>query len=382
MTYQPGSGQQGYGQYGGYSQSGHQEGAGYGQQPGYDQQGQGQQGQGQQGYGQQPTYGQQYPQNYGQQQYPQNYGQQQYPQNYGQQQYPQNYGQQQYPQNYGQQQYPQGYGQYGSTAPKPQGQGLPANIGQLLAIAVAAVAGVNAIVSFWNLGAYLPYMAFIALLSVLTLHPRIETKIFVPVIAASAVAVAITDIFAVIHTASRGSEFIANSGIDYTQLVLSLIVAALAVFWLLLVLDFVKAAPDTASPATERAGAADATPQTQVMSQAPEAQGDAQSSSAGYGDAQAPGQAQSASPYGDAYGTSGSSSTQPGYGSSSAAQPGYGASAYGSSQAAPASPGGYSATAGASETSADYTAGARPAAQGGSEDATTAINKPEQSGGH
>ncbi|WAC54450.1 DUF5336 domain-containing protein [Gordonia sp. SL306] len=345
MTYQPGSGQQGYGQYGGYSQSGHQEGAGYGQ-PGYDQQGQGQQGQGQQGYGQQPTYGQQYPPNYGQQQYPQNYGQQQYPQNYGQQypQNPQGYGQQQYPQN------PQGYGQYGSpAAPKPQGQGLPGNIGQLLAIAVAAVAGVDAIVSFWNLGAYLPYMAFIALLAVLTLHPKIDTKIFVPVIAAAAVGTAITDIFAVIHTASRGSEFIANSGIDYTQLVLSLIVAALAVFWLSIVLDLVKVAPAIGGTAASADAAA---PTTQVP---------AQTQSSAYGDAQ----------------TSA-------YGAATTQQPTYDPSAYTHVPSSPTSSPGYSPTVGASEAGASAGYSPERSAQAGDSgsEATTKLNKPEQSSGH
>ncbi|MGC4962525.1 hypothetical protein [Gordonia sp. DT101] len=345
MTYQPGSGQQGYGQqgygqYGGYSQSGHQEGAGYGQ-PGYDQQGQGQQ-----GYGQQPTYGQQYPQNY---------GQQQYPQNYGQQQYPQNYGQQQYPQNYGQQQNPQGYGQYGSpAAPKPQGQGLPANVGQLLAIAVAAVAGVDAIVSFWNLGAYLPYMAFIALLAVLTLHPKIETKFFVPVIAAAAVGTAITDIFAVIHTASRGSEFIANSGIDYTQLVLSLIVAALAVVWLSIVLDLVKVAPAVGGTGGTAASADAASPTTHVPAQAP--------SSAAYGDAQ----------------TSA-------YGAATAQQPTYDPSAYTQVPSSPtSSPSGYSPTVGASEAgaSAGYTPERSAQAGESGSEATTKLNRPDQSSGH
>ncbi|MEE4024237.1 hypothetical protein V1Y59_14220 [Gordonia sp. PKS22-38] len=368
MTYQQGGyGQHGQGQQQGYGQQGY---PGYGQQGGAGQQGAGQQGYpgygqhgaGQQGYGQ-PDSGaaQQGQSGYGQYGYGQpDAGQQGYGQpGYGQQ-YP-GYGQQpqQYPQQgYGQQYPQQGYGQYGYSAPKPAGQGLPANIGQLLAIAVGSIAAVDALVSFWNLGAYLPYLVFIAVLSLLTLHPKVQTTLAVPVIAAGALATVISQLYDVIYTATKGGRVITNSGVDYAQLTLSLIVAAVAVFWLLVTFGMVKVA--TAEDAA--AASATAPEQPQTGSQAAVAP-----QTAAFGDAQS-------AAYGSSTATSGA-----------ATQHTYDPSVYSQSSQQAASPGpsSYTPSAGAAEsTSPSAPAPGYPSAGEGSGEATTKINRPDQQSGH
>ncbi|MGV9824119.1 hypothetical protein [Gordonia sp. NPDC003429] len=356
-------------------------GPGYGQQPGSGQ-----------GYGPpQGGYPQAGPQGYDPAAYPQSYPQQQQP-SYGQQPaqgneqpYGQGYGQYGYGQQPGQPGYGQyGYGQYGYGAPqKPAGQGLPSNIGFILAIAVAAVCALNVLLGFWKHSYFLGTGVTLATLALLTLAPKLSDKVLVPVLTAFAAGVTVDKIDDVIRTATSDSaEYLPSEYqvgvIGYLQLVLCLIITAIAVFWLLVVLGVFKVAP-AAGAATETAPGVDV---PQAAAQSAVAQPGATESAQSYAQAPAPG-------YGDAQ----SGAQQPSYDPSAYA--GYGQQGYGYTPGASATPSGPSSSAStaSASTSSDATSGAQPAeapsnpAYGGTagegahtEHTTTVFQKPGQHG--
>ena len=355
MSYQPGgsgfgasdSGQ-GYGQQAG-QQAGYPQ-AGSGQrssdqqgssqqgpsQQGSSPQGYGQQAAGQYGYGQTGGYGQQAAGGYGQ---TQGYGQQSYgQQGYGQQEY----GQSGYPQSgysqpgYGQADYNQyGQGQYGYGAtPKPVSQGLPANTSLFLAIALSVLAVLNLFVGFWSYGSGLSLGVIVIALSLLAaLFPsKVAVNALVPVLAALTGADAITRIYSLIHTSLTDVSNYANYGVtapsssweDYVQMVISLLIAGLAIFWLLIVLGAVKLAPapgaDTTTGSVPAGSTVSAVEQTTVVAETtPATQAYGQATATGYGDARASGKAQA--PVASTPAAAGSATPSP-----SAA--GYGQSAY------------------------------------------------------
>lgn len=218
--------------------------------------GYGQQQYGQQGYGQQPQqYGQQ---GYGQQQY----GQQ--PQQYGQQ--PQQYGQYQQGQYQQQGQYGQGY-----QAPKPPSQGLPANIGHILAFVVIGISALVALFSLFDHGNYLSLAISFVVLAILPViaADKIEARFVVPVIAALSAGALVSHIYMLIYSAVKSSDspyYPSSTVWDYLQLVLLLLLTAAAIFWLLIAIGKAKVAPagSVAAAAPDAAPTAAAAPAEQA----------------------------------------------------------------------------------------------------------------------
>ena len=252
-------------------------------------------------------------------------------QGYGQQGYGQQSG---YPQSgysqpgYGQSDYNQyGQGQYGyGAAPKPASQGLPANISFILAIALCALAALNLFIGFWSYGSGLSSGIIVIALSLLAaLFPnKVAVNALVPVLAAWTSADAVTRIYSIIRSAVSDAQNYANYGgyvpastswQDYVQLVLALLIAGLAILWLLVVLDAVKVAPAPGAAATTGSVPTGATvtavEQTTIVAEStPATQAYGQATTTGYGDAQASGKAQApvaSSPAGSHSPASGSS---------------------------------------------------------------------------
>ena len=203
-----------------------------------------------------------------------------------------------------------------------------------LAIALSVLAVLNLFVGFWSYGSGLSLGVIVIALSLLAaLFPsKVAVNALVPVLAALTGADAITRIYSLIHTSLTDVSNYANYGVtapsssweDYVQLVISLLIAGLAIFWLLIVLGAVKLAPAPGADATTGSVPAGSTvtavEQTTVVAETtPATQAYGQATATGYGDAQASGKAQA--PVASTPAAAGSATPSP-----SAA--GYGQSAY------------------------------------------------------
>ncbi|MFT4043244.1 MAG: hypothetical protein QM673_08795, partial [Gordonia sp. (in: high G+C Gram-positive bacteria)] len=187
-------------------------------------------------------------------------------------------------QGYGQQGYTQyGYGPYGyGTGQNVSGrnasnQGLPANIGSVLAISVAGVSALSILVGFWNYNFFLGIGISLIVLAVLTFVPTLSAKVVVPVIVAWSAGVTADQLGDVIRRAVINNPYVpAVNTAGYAQLVLSVVITGVAIFWLLTVIGVLKVesassgvrsssvaagqqpVPERAAP--ERAGAGQASP--------------------------------------------------------------------------------------------------------------------------
>lgn len=245
------------------------------------------------------------------------------------------YGQQGYGQpGYGQQGYSsQGYGQQPfapqSYQPTRQSQAPAADIEKLLAFAVAGLSLLIMVLGFFEYGFFAfwgPAIALLVLLAVL--NDKVDAKFVAPLVAAVAVGEVVSLTYGVIRTAIKSGQdefYPANTAWDYVYLVMSIILAAVAVAWLLAELrrpagSPVSAAPapmDVASPVATTAPPAVPLPTESV----PQAYGQAQATAPSYGyqSAAPSGYAQGygqqstpAAPAAPSYGSAGASAPQPG----------------------------------------------------------------------